>query len=77
VSLGGSDGTVLSGAPVPGKVIGPSFTADEVPDVIEALVQTYRHQRARGERFIETVRRVGPTPFKAAADAVRRATALA
>jgi sulfite reductase (NADPH) hemoprotein beta-component len=45
--------------------------------VIEALVQTYRHQRARGERFIETVRRVGPTPFKAAADAVRRATALA
>jgi sulfite reductase (NADPH) hemoprotein beta-component len=77
VSLGGSDGTDLSGAPVPGKVIGPSFTADEVPDVIEALVQTYRHQRARGERFIETVRRVGPTPFKAAADAVRRATALA
>jgi sulfite reductase (NADPH) hemoprotein beta-component len=77
VSLGGSDGTVLSGAPVPGKVIGPSFTADEVPDVIEALVHTYREQRARGERFIETVRRVGPTPFKTAADAVRRATALA
>jgi sulfite reductase (NADPH) hemoprotein beta-component len=77
VSLGGSDGTDLSGAPVPGKVIGPSFTADEVPDVIEALVQTYRQQRGRGERFIETLRRVGPAPFKAAADAVRRATALA
>ena len=77
VSLGGSDGSTLSGAAVPGKVIGPSFTADEVPDVIEALVNTYRGERGAGERFIETVRRVGPAPFKAAADAVRRATALA
>ena len=77
VSLGGSDGSTLSGAAVPGKVIGPSFTADEVPDVIEALVNTYRRERGAGERFIETVRRVGPAPFKAAADAVRRATALA
>jgi len=77
VSLGGSDGSTLSGAAVPGKVIGPSFTADEVPDVIEALVNTYRRERGAGERFIETVRRVGPAPFKAAADVVRRATALA
>ncbi len=77
VSLGGSDGSTLSGAAVPGKVIGPSFTADEVPDVIEALVNTYRRERGAGERFVDTVRRVGPAPFKAAADAVRRATALA
>ena len=77
MSLGGSDGSTLSGAAVPGKVIGPSFTADEVPDVIEALVNTYRRERGAGERFVDTVRRVGPAPFKAAADAVRRATALA
>jgi sulfite reductase (NADPH) hemoprotein beta-component len=40
-------------------------------------VNTYRHERSTGERFVETVRRLGPAPFKAAADAVRRATALA
>jgi sulfite reductase (NADPH) hemoprotein beta-component len=77
ISLAGSDGSTLSGAAVPGKVIGPSFTADEVPDVIEAVIQTYRRERAANERFIDTVKRVGPVPFKTAADAVRRATAKA
>jgi len=75
VSLGGSDGSTLSGTAVPGKVIGPSFAADEVGDVIEAIVQTYRAQRASGERFIDTVKRVGLQPFKDAANAVRSSTA--
>ena len=57
-------------------MIGPSFAAEEVPDVIEALVQTYRGQRGAGERFIDTARRIGVAPFKAAANAVRRETAL-
>jgi sulfite reductase (NADPH) hemoprotein beta-component len=77
VTLGGSDGSTLSGAAVPGKVIGPSFAADEVPDVVEALIATYRTQRAAAERFVDTVRRVGIEPFKAAANTVRRSTALA
>ena len=63
--------------PTPGKVIGPSFAADEVPDVIEAVIDTYRRERRRGERFIDTARRLGTAPFRAAADAVRRATASA
>jgi sulfite reductase (NADPH) hemoprotein beta-component len=75
VSVAGSDGSTLSGAAVPGKVIGPSFAADEVPDVLEAVVDTYRRERRPGERFIDTARRIGPPPFRAAADAVRRATA--
>ncbi|WIT12008.1 nitrite/sulfite reductase [Paucibacter sediminis] len=75
VSLGGSDGSTLSGAAVPGKVIGPSFAADEVGDVIEAIVQTYRSQRTSGERFIDAVKRVGLQPFKDAANAVRSSTA--
>jgi sulfite reductase (NADPH) hemoprotein beta-component len=75
VSLGGSDGSLLSGAAVPGKVIGPSFAADEVADAIEAVVDTYRTQRAANERFIDTVRRVGLDPFRASANAVRRSTA--
>jgi sulfite reductase (NADPH) hemoprotein beta-component len=77
VSLGGADGSVLSGASVAGKVIGPSFAADEVPDVIEAVIDTYRGERSNAaERFIETVRRVGIGPFKSAANAVRSATAV-
>ncbi|HET7527310.1 MAG TPA: nitrite/sulfite reductase [Burkholderiaceae bacterium] len=75
VTVAGSDGSTLSGAATPGKVIGPSFAADEVPDVIEALIDTYRSRRNAGEHFIDTARRVGVLPFRAAADAVRRATA--
>jgi sulfite reductase (NADPH) hemoprotein beta-component len=75
ISLGGSDGSRLSGEPVPGKVIGPSFAATEVADVVEALLDTYRAQRSDGETFINTVKRVGADPFKTAANAVRVATA--
>jgi len=77
VLLGGSDGSTISGPSVGGKVIGPSFSADEVPDVIEAVIDTFRAQRERGERFIDTVKRVGLVPFKTAANAVRRETAVA
>ncbi len=77
VTLGGSDGSVISGGSVAGKVIGPSFAADEVGDAIEAVIDTYRERRAANERFIDTVRRVGLDPFKASANAVRRSTALA
>ena len=75
VSVAGADGSALSGAAVAGKVIGPSFAAEEVPDVIEAVVDTYLRERQPDERFIHTARRLGPLPFRAAADAVRRATA--
>ena len=75
VSLGGSDGSALATTAVPGKVIGPSFAADEVADVIEAVIDTYRAARANNERFIDTVKRIGLDPFKASANAVRRSTA--
>jgi len=74
ISLGGSDGSTLSGAAVPGKVIGPSFAASEVTDVVEALLDTYRAQRVAGETFIASVRRLGLEPFKLAANAVRHET---
>jgi len=79
VTLGGSDGSTLSGAATPGKVIGPSFAAAEVPDVIEAILDAYRVQRAlcdsgQQETFIDTVRRVGIEPFKLAANDVRVST---
>ncbi len=77
VSVGGSDGSTLSGAAVPAKVIGPSFAAEEVPAVIQALIETFRDQRAANERFVDTARRIGIAPFRAATDLVRRETAVA
>jgi sulfite reductase (NADPH) hemoprotein beta-component len=71
VSLGGSDGSTLSGASVAGKVVGPSFTGAEVPEVIEAVLETYRQLREDGETFIATFRRVGIEPYKAAAKNAR------
>ena len=75
ISVAGSDGSAISGTPVPGKVIGPSFAAEEVPDVLESVIDTYRRERRPGERFIDTAQRLGAPAFRAAADAVRRATA--
>ena len=56
---------------VAGKVIGPSFSAAEVPDVIEAVLSTYRDLRESGETFQNTVRRLGIEPFKEAGKAAR------
>ncbi|OIQ89320.1 sulfite reductase [mine drainage metagenome] len=61
VSIGGSQGR----AAALGEVIGPSFAADEMPDVIEHLVETYLALRHTDESFIDTARRVGVAPFKA------------
>jgi sulfite reductase (NADPH) hemoprotein beta-component len=74
VTLGGSDGSTLSGAAVPGKVVGPSFAADEVADAVEAVIETYRAERSDGERFIDTIRRLGTAPFRTATDRVRQTT---
>jgi sulfite reductase (NADPH) hemoprotein beta-component len=75
LTLAGSDGSTISGPSVAGKVIGPSFAADEVADAVEAVIDIYCAQRSANERFIDTVNRLGLDPFKAAANAVRRSTA--
>ena len=76
VTLGGSNGSILSGPATPGKIVGPSFSAAEVPVVVEAVIDIYRQLRQPGadgkfESFIATLRRVGIEPFKAAANAAR------
>jgi len=73
VSIGGSDGSDLSGDAVPGKVVGPSFGALEVPGVIEALLDTFRQHRNGRETFIDCVKRVGLDTFKTAANSARLA----
>lgn len=81
MTLGGSDGSAAGGPAQPGKVIGPSFSADEIVDVVDALVVTYLDGRldlaGRSERFIDTVRRIGPEPFKDAAQQARHLAANA
>lgn len=47
-----------------GDILGPSFAADAVPDVIEEILNTYLDLRTEGERFVDTYRRVGIQPFK-------------
>jgi sulfite reductase (NADPH) hemoprotein beta-component len=47
-----------------GKVIGPSFAAADMPDVVTKLLETYVSLREPEERFVETVVRVGLDPFK-------------
>jgi sulfite reductase (NADPH) hemoprotein beta-component len=74
VTLAGSDGSNLSGPAVAGKVVGPSFSAAEVPEVIDAVLDTYRSTRHSGENFIDTLRRVGQDPFKQAANGARIST---
>jgi sulfite reductase (NADPH) hemoprotein beta-component len=60
VSLGGSQGNDSA----IGKIIGPSFSAHQMPIVIERILQVYVRDRTEDERFIDTVRRIGVTPFK-------------
>ncbi len=60
ITLGGSQGKNSA----LGKVIGPSFSAAEVPGVIEQIVQTFVSYRESDELFVDTLQRIGLEPFK-------------
>jgi sulfite reductase (NADPH) hemoprotein beta-component len=61
ISIGGAQGNDAS----LGKVIGPSVSQEEVPDVVEKLIDVYLANRdSDAERFIDVVRRIGIEPFK-------------
>ncbi len=47
-----------------GKIVGPAFSYDDVVDAVETIVDTYVANRRDGERFNDTVARVGLAPFK-------------
>ena len=62
ITLGGragEDGAI-------GRIIGPSFAEDDVPEVIETIVDLYLATRRDGESFGEHLKRVGTDPFKQA-----------
>ena len=47
-----------------GNVLGPSFGRDDMPDVIEKILDVFVENRTTEEPFIQTYRRIGITPFK-------------
>jgi sulfite reductase (NADPH) hemoprotein beta-component len=63
ISIGGASGHDAS----IGKILGPSFGQEEVSGIIQKLMNVYIENRSEEERFIDTYRRVGITPFKEAA----------
>ena len=60
VSIGGSQGNNSA----IGKIIGPSFSAVQMPEVIGRLLEVYVRERYEGERFVDTAQRLGIAPFK-------------
>ena len=60
VSIGGAQGNNSA----IGKIIGPSFSAQQMPEVIDRLLQVYVRERTPEERFVDTAQRLGITPFK-------------
>ena len=60
IQLGGSASNDAS----LGDVLGPSFGAEVMPDVIQKLVNVYVENRTEEELFIDTYRRIGAAPFK-------------
>ena len=63
ITLGGEQGNDAA----IGKVIGPSFYADEIPDVMSNLINVYTQHRVDDESFIQAYKRLGVAPFKEAA----------
>ena len=60
VQLGGNAGNDAS----LGDVLGPSFSAEDMPAVIQKIVDVYLANRTDEELFIDTYRRIGAAPFK-------------
>jgi sulfite reductase (NADPH) hemoprotein beta-component len=60
VSLGGSKSKDSS----LGKILGPSFKQEDMPDVVDTILSTYVDLRQEEESFLATYKRVGLDPFK-------------
>ena len=60
--LGGSGAEDTSQA----KITGPGFDEDGIVEAVERATDVYLRERADGERFLDTYRRIGMEPFKEA-----------
>lgn len=62
VALGGRQGRDAS----IGRILGPSFGAEDMPDVIAKILNVYVEERLDEETFLQTYDRIGIDPFKEA-----------
>jgi sulfite reductase (NADPH) hemoprotein beta-component len=60
ITLGGAFGTDAS----IGGIVGKGLAGDDVPGAVVRVLKTYLDIRDENERFIDTLRRVGPDAFK-------------
>jgi sulfite reductase (NADPH) hemoprotein beta-component len=60
ITIGG-DATLTTAI---GDIIGPAVTEEEAVDAIDTMVEVYLANRSNGERFLDTIRRIGHGPFK-------------
>ena len=60
ISLGGSSQNNTS----LGKILGPSFSQEEIPNVVKEIVNVYLTEKKGSEKFIDTYRRIGIETFK-------------
>lgn len=60
IQLGGNAGNKAA----LGQVLGPSFSREEMPEVIRKIITTYVEHRLEGEEFFDTCQRIGLSPFK-------------
>ncbi len=60
LTLGGKQGANAA----LGRVLGPSLPQAEVATAVERIIEVYVDHRHEDERFIDTVERLGLTPFK-------------
>ncbi|BDX20477.1 sulfite reductase [Halopseudomonas aestusnigri] len=60
VSLGGNSGRDAS----IGQILGPSFSAEDMPSVITKVIDVYIENRTPEEQFLDTFKRIGMAPFK-------------
>lgn len=60
ISLGGNQGKDAS----LGKILGPSFSQAEIPEIVTKILDIYVANRHEDEPFLDTYRRIGMAPFK-------------
>ncbi len=60
ISLGGSAENDVS----LGEILGPSVPKTEVANTLERILRVYVERREDGERFLDTLRRIGLEPFR-------------
>ncbi|BFM14484.1 nitrite/sulfite reductase [Maricurvus nonylphenolicus] len=63
VTLGGSEGRLNQPAAI-GKVLGPAFSRQQIPSVIQSILKTFVALRIEGEHFLNTLERIGMAAFK-------------